>query len=228
VYNGKELQKGSEYTVTYSNNINPGTADVSVAGVGNFTGSMVLHFLINSPDMVGLQAQPASTSSIKLSWMKNGVATGYQIYSGDGRTLYGTTAGTSYTIKGLAAQTEYTFRVRSYVTAGGTTTYGAFKTVSSYTQVGGIAVKVESTAKGKATLSWDKNTSVGGYEIYRSTSKNGTYSKVAVIPTNAQTSYTEKGLTSGKTYYYKMRAYKKMGGSYVYGSLSNALSVTVK
>jgi hypothetical protein len=178
--------------------------------------------------MVGLQAQPASTSSIKLSWMKNGVATGYQIYSGDGRTLYGTTAGTSYTIKGLAAQTEYTFRVRSYVTAGGTTTYGAFKTVSSYTQVGGIAVKVESTAKGKATLSWDKNTSVGGYEIYRSTSKNGTYSKVAVIPTNAQTSYTEKGLTSGKTYYYKMRAYKKMGGSYVYGSLSNALSVTVK
>jgi fibronectin type 3 domain-containing protein len=114
------------------------------------------------------------------------------------------------------------------VTAGGTTTYGAFKTVSSYTQVGGIAVKVESTAKGKATLSWDKNTSVGGYEIYRSTSKNGTYSKVAVIPTNAQTSYTEKGLTSGKTYYYKMRAYKKMGGSYVYGSLSNALSVTVK
>jgi hypothetical protein len=227
VYNGRELTSGTEYTVTYSNNTYPGTADVAVAGIGNFTGTAVLHFAIIAPDMVGLQASPASTSSIKLSWLKNGSATGYQIYSSDGKTLYGTTADTAFTVTGLKSQTEYSFRVRSYVQVGSRITYGEFKTVDSYTQVSGVAVKVTSSSAKTATLTWDKNTTVGGYEIYRSTSQNGTDQKVAVMP-NTKTTYTDKSLTSGKTYYYKMRAYKKIGDGYVYGSFSNALSVTVK
>ena len=58
VYDGKEkkpavnvdgLVEGTDYTVTYSNNINLGTAKVTVAGKGIFTGKKELSFTIEKP-----------------------------------------------------------------------------------------------------------------------------------------------------------------------------------
>ena len=54
-------------------------------------------------------------------------------------------------------------------------------------------------------LTWTKVTGAEGYEIYRATSKTGTYKKVTTVGNVAQ--YTDKGLTTNKTYYYKICAY---------------------
>ncbi|MGN0550517.1 MAG: Ig-like domain-containing protein [Acutalibacteraceae bacterium] len=59
-----------------------------------------------------------------------------------------------------------------------------------------------------AAISWSKQTGAKGYMIYRSTSKNGTYTK---IKTTTSTKYTNTGLKKGKTYYYKVRAYVTIG-----------------
>ncbi len=42
------LQSGTDYTVSYSNNINPGTATVTITGIGNYTGTKTANFTISS------------------------------------------------------------------------------------------------------------------------------------------------------------------------------------
>ena len=47
-YNGKTLTEGTDYTVTYSNNTNVGTANVIVTGIGAYKGSVTKTFKINA------------------------------------------------------------------------------------------------------------------------------------------------------------------------------------
>ncbi len=226
-HNGKELVENVAYTVAYGNNTNPGVADAVVTGIGNYTGTKTLHYSIVSPAMINLKATPASESAITLSWSKNPHISGYEIYSGDCRTLYGRTPGNTYTVAGLQTGTEYLFKVRTYVIVNGVTTYGDFKAVSSLTNVASTSITVRSISRGRATINWSASANVAGYEIYRSTTANGTYSKIAVMPRSAG-GYTDSGLTSGNTYYYKVRAYQSVNGSYVYGAYSPGVAITVK
>ncbi len=228
LYDGKELIQGTEYSVVYNNNVNPGVATATVQGLGNYTGTSVLKYNIIAPVMVGLRAQEASESSIQVAWLKNGKATGYEIYSEDNRIKYGTTSATNFVVNGLKNSTTYTFHVRSYVTVGENTTYGEMKSVTAYTKVASTDKLVgTSTAKRTATLTWDRSNTVGGYEIYRSTTENGTYKKIAVVP-NGKGTYTDNTVGSNRTYYYKVRAYKPINGSYVYGDYSKTIAITVK
>lgn len=85
----------------------------------------------------------------------------------------------------------------------------------------GLKVTPKSTSS--VELKWT-DAKVGGYYVYRSTSKTGTYKKVASVLTN---SYTDKGLTKGKTYYYKLVAYTSADGKNILSSYSAVKSVTV-
>ncbi|MFT3950773.1 MAG: leucine-rich repeat domain-containing protein [Oscillospiraceae bacterium] len=77
----------------------------------------------------------------------------------------------------------------------------------------------------KATVKFTKVPGATGYEIYRATSKSGTYTKVK---TTTSTSFTNTGLTKGKTYYYKVRTYKTASGAKFYSAYSPVKSVIVK
>ncbi|NLR69110.1 cadherin-like domain-containing protein [Chitinophaga varians] len=55
-------------------------------------------------------------------------------------------------------------------------------------------------------LTWaDKSSNETGFEIWRSTDRNGTFSKIATTAANV-TSYTNTGLASNTLYFYKVRA----------------------
>ena len=56
---------------------------------------------------------------------------------------------------------------------------------------------------GKLKMKWSKVSGAKKYEIYRATSKNGTYKK---IKTTTGTSFTDSTGSVGKTYYYKLKA----------------------
>lgn len=43
---GRTLTLGTDYTVTYKNNLNPGTAEITITGKGNYTGTVVKTFNI--------------------------------------------------------------------------------------------------------------------------------------------------------------------------------------
>ena len=88
--------------------------------------------------------------------------------------------------------------------------------------------KVASASYDKLRLSWEPLSGVDGYQIYRATSKSGKYAKIATVKGASSATYTDTGRTCGARYYYKLRAYKKIGGKTVYSKYSAILSAYAK
>ena len=85
-------------------------------------------------------------------------------------------------------------------------------------------VKASSNSYNSIKITWNKAAGADGYKIYRATSKSGKYSAIKTVTSASTLSYTNTGLTTGKTYYYKVRAYTTINGSKVYGSYSSVVS----
>ena len=88
--------------------------------------------------------------------------------------------------------------------------------------------KVASASYDKLRLSWEPMSGVDGYQIYRATSKSGKYAKIATVKGASSATYTDTGRTCGTRYYYKLRAYKKIGRKTVYSKYSAILSAYAK
>lgn len=90
--------------------------------------------------------------------------------------------------------------------------------------------KVKNLKKTKVTsrsvrLKWRKTKGATGYQVYRATSKKGSYRKVATTRKNY---VTNKKLTPGKTYFYKVRAYRTVKKKKRYSRFSSVLKVRTK
>ena len=96
---------------------------------------------------------------------------------------------------------------------------------------GAAAAQVEAGSKNvKVTWTPIKGAAITGYVVYRSTKKNGKYTKVAKVEGSKKKSATVKQKL-GKKYYYKVRAYDTTSSNYVtiYSKYSKAVAVkTVK
>lgn len=88
--------------------------------------------------------------------------------------------------------------------------------------LGTIKTKTSSRKTTSIKVSWNKLNGVSGYRIYRSTKKNSGYKYLKQLSSES-TSYTNKKLKSGKTYYYKVRAYSNVFGDRYYGAYSAPL-----
>lgn len=127
----KKLVNGTDYTVTYKNNTNIGTATVTIIGKGDYTGTKTLTFKI-VPKKVALTGK-ASGAKETLSWKKSAGATGYVVYrSVDGGkfTKLATTKSLKYTAK-LTSGKKYQFKVRPYTTVNGSKVYGSWSNIVS-------------------------------------------------------------------------------------------------
>lgn len=65
---------------------------------------------------------------------------------------------------------------------------------------------------------------VTGYKVYRASSKKGAYKAIGTLK---KTSYRDGKAENGRTYYYKVRAYKKVKGRNVYGNYSKTKKAAV-
>ena len=135
-------------------------------------------------------------------------ATGYQIYRKKGSkvTMIGQTSGTVFLDQNPVS---------------GTSSYYAKAIKGSLTGKEGSAKKItlpkattKVTAKAKTdktvVLSWKKVKGATGYLLYRSTKKNGSYQRIAVLKKGTKCTYTDKkGLKKGMKYYYRIVTVKK-------------------
>lgn len=148
-------------------------------------------------------------------------------------------------VKGTTSSAKYTLAAGTYkirVCGAGyqscnpwLTTYDfnvSYKeTVSSTTAIRESKVTVSSAkskAKKKVYLKWKKNKYADGYKVYRSTKKKSGYKCIATIKKRSKVSYTDKKVKSKKVYYYKVRAYKKVGKKTIYSGYSPVKRVKVK
>jgi uncharacterized repeat protein (TIGR02543 family) len=62
------------------------------------------------------------------------------------------------------------------------------------------------------TVSWNRVTGATGYEVWRSTSANGTFTRVRDVTSGATLSWRHTGLTADRQYFYRVRAYRTVNG----------------
>ena len=166
----------------------------------------------------------ASTGKIKVTWKAIDGAVKYQVYraeSEDGEyKLVKTTTGTSYTNTSAEAGNAYYYKVMAI--ASKSSANSAYSTVKSRTcdlERPDVTIKLKS---GKPRLTWDEVEGAVEYKVYRATSKSGTYS---LVKTTTNTSYTNTGAKSGKTYYYKVKAIaEKSAANSAYSSIDSIKS----
>ena len=138
-YNGKTLKKGTDYTVSYSNNKNIGTATVKITGKGSFTGTITKTFKIN-PAKQEIQKLTAKSKAFFVDWAQKGSATGYEIqyatnskFTSAKKVTITNNKTDKTTISKLSGNKKYYVRVRSYTTVKGTKYYGAWSASKSVT-----------------------------------------------------------------------------------------------
>ena len=163
-----------------------------------------------------------------LTWKAVTGAAKYEVYrarslNGD-YIKYSTVTGTSYTNTSYIENgNTYYYKVRALKSDG---TAGAWSSVVSVTYkqtLSAPAVTGGNDAQGRPTLTWNAVSGAAKYEVYRARSKDGTYTKYS---TTTGTAYTNSSyLTSGATYYYKVRALDANGNA---GPYSAVVSVTCR
>ena len=186
-------------------------------------------FNIASPS--SLKAASIKTTSLKLSWAKVSKATGYDLYSYNAKTgkykKIATTTSNSYKVTGLKSGSANSFAVKAYKKVNGTTYFSNYspllKTATKPEAVQNL--KVASPAKKTVKITFDKVNGAKGYVVYYAATRDGSFKKLG---TTTKTTYTSKKIESGKTYYFKVRAYTKAGSESIYGGYSPIKGVRVK
>ena len=163
-----------------------------------------------------------------LKWNAVSGAAKYEVYrarslNGD-YIKYSTVTGTSYTnISYIENGNTYYYKVRALDANGTAGAWSSIVAVTYKQTLSAPAVTGGNDAQGRPTLTWKAVTGAAKYEVYRARSKDGTYSKYS---TTTGTAYTNSSyLTSGATYYYKVRALDANGNA---GPYSAVVSVTCR
>ena len=148
-------------------------------------------------------------TSVSLTWGKNTSADGYILYRLDGSkwVTVKKIAGNSnnkFTVSGLEAITAYKFRIKTYKGSTLSKDYAELSVnTRPYTTTG---MKCSSKTNVSASLQWDKNTSASGYELQKKDDSN--WVTIKTFTSNADTSFNVTGLNAGKTFEFRLRAYK--------------------
>ena len=172
---------------------------------------MLLDVLPGRASAAGVQApvvtaaNVADSGKIKLSWSAVEGAEKYEIYRATSKngsySRRAATAKTAYTNTGVEAGKTYYYKVRA-ITAEGA--YADSRIVSRTCDLARPVVTVTNVAsKGCPKLSWTAVDGAVNYQVYRSTSKNGSYT---LLKTVTGTSLSNTSARQGVTYYYKVRA----------------------
>ena len=237
---GNTLVKGTDYDVTTpSGRKAPGQYTYTIKFKGNYSGEKKLTFTIlpETVDVATIKATQ-STSVIKLTWGAVEGATGYRVYQyspskGKFVQIASVKGVTSYRkATNLKAGTEYKFKVKAYTKlSDGTVLWAtASKEFLTATECKAPSItSVTSPSKSKATVKWSNVDGETGFQLYYSTKKDSGYKKVSSYAADKLTgSKTFSSSASGKTIYFKVRAYKKAGGQTIYGEWSAVKSVKLK
>ena len=226
------LTEGVDYTVSYANNKNTGIATATITGIGKYSGTQTKAFRIIPSKVNNVIVKNRYQSAITLSWTQNGGGiTAYKVYYYDyniGKWICaGRTAQTEYNVKGLTAGTTYKFRVMAYKNINETPYYGTYSTtVITSTRPRTPSISELTTNNCEVTVKYNRISRASGYQIAYSTDPNFKSFKTTRI--KSSTTASIKGLTKGETYYFKVRAYKTVDNSNIYGYYSKVMEIKVK
>lgn len=172
-------------------------------------------------------ASGTSYNSVKVSWDAVPGATGYYIYratsaSGVYKYLKSTTA-LSYSNTSLYTGTTYYYQIRPYRTVGRTKVFGDYSAATSVTpMLSPVATATAtSTYPTKIKLTWSAVSGRTKYEVWYSTSQNGTYT---LLGTTTRTYYNVSSLRPFQPYYYYVKVYRTVSRQKVYAAANSPIA----
>lgn len=171
------------------------------------------------------------SAGITVKWSKITGAGGYYVYRKKGSGAWTRIATVSkstlsYTDKAVKSSngTSYYYTVKAY---NGKYVSG----IKSIKMIRLTAVSLDTpsnTSAGKILVKWKKNTAATGYQIQYAASKSFSEAKTVKISSKNTLSKTISGMKKGKTYYVRIRTYRKSGTSVYYSTWSSAKTVKIK
>lgn len=213
---GRELVENVDYTLTYSNNINIGTAHITLNGIGEHKGLKQNYTFNIVPDKVKNVAHISSeNTSLKLSWDSVSCADAYVITAESinniktfTKTVYGRTEGE---IDGLIDGNEYIVTVRAlgYDSKGNALSGEPSDYISTKTTGNKVSgVKVSARAEKSITLSWYRIADCESYTVYQYDSALKDYKPVGKTDGNTD-SLKISNLKQGVSYKFTVCANKE-------------------
>lgn len=197
-FNDAAMEEGTDYEITgYENNVEIGTATISLEGIGNFEGTTQVSFQIIKND------------------------------GGYSKLPEGEQKAVDKIVNTLDLDTAQAMEVYNYAQEAGIpadtllVTDEAVLKGNTDSDVKGahfspLTAKASKTAKTSITIKWTKNSKADGYKIYGNLCGKTKKAKLLkTIKTNGTTSFTQKKLKKGKYYKYIVVAYKEIGGKQI-------------
>ena len=226
-YTGKELtpaivipglKAGEDYYMYYEDNQYPGVATVTIYGTGYYKGAATIHFKI-------IKKTEKFVSNVKLN-RTSYTYTGKSIRPSVTVTVNGKKIGSSaYKLyyknnKNSGIGTVQVRGIGKYSRINKTLT---FKILPPKTLLTGLK-----KANRSFTASWKKNIQATGYQIqYAADSRFTKERKTVTVGKQSATRYKISGLKNKKTYYIRIRSYKRVGKKVLYSSWSTVKKIRV-
>jgi len=147
----------------------------------------------------------SSTGKPLLKWADDENAVAFAVYRSTSKagdfTLLDTPDDAKYLDTSAVPGRTYYYIVTA-VDMGGNEKQSAIKSITCDCARPVVSISTNASS-GKPSLKWNAVDGASKYEVYRATSKNGTYTKMY---TTTSTSYTNSSAVAGTTYYYKVKA----------------------
>ncbi|MCI9532968.1 MAG: hypothetical protein HFH38_14910 [Lachnospiraceae bacterium] len=221
------LELAEEYPTPPGGNENPG-GNEDPGGNTNPGGNTPPPATIKAPVLSGI----ANTASgVKLSWKKSANAKGYQVFRKAGSGKWKRIAAiskqktVSYTDKTAKNGILYAYRLKA-VNGKNTSAYSK-KTAKTVFLTKPKTQKPVNKSSRALTIKWKKNTKASGYQIQYA--KNKSFKNAAKKNASSKkTALTLKKLAKKKTYYIRIRCYKKTGGKTYYSTWGNVQKIKIK
>lgn len=197
----------ADYSVAYKNNVNAGTAAIAVTGKGNYTGTASGKFTIAKKAVSKLKI-----TTVNKTYTGKALSTTVTVKDGS-KTLKN---GTNYTVKYSNNKNIGTAKVT--ITGKGNYTGSVTKTFTISPKKLGYS-SLKSPKKGQIYVKVKRDKAVTGYQMQ--VAKNSKFTsglKKATLGKNTQVSKTFTKLSAKKTYYVRVRSYKKVSGKTYYGA----------
>lgn len=215
IFNGSKLVKDKDFSVSYSNNKNVGTATVTIKGKGNYTGSIKKTFKIKNN-------------------FKKSVVTGIKTKSFTGKSI--TQKPTiKFNKKTLKNGTDYTISYSNNKKVGLATIKITGKgnytgTITKTFKINPAKQNIQKlTSKSRSFfIDWAQKGSATGYEIQYATNSKFSGAKKVTVTNNKTDKKTISKLSGKKKYYVRVRSYTTVKGKKYYGAWSSTKSVTTK
>ena len=221
-YQNKTLKKGTDYTVSYSDNVKIGTGKIVVTGKGSYTGTKKLSFKIELAAPKNIKASEIKATSAKLSWSKVTGASKYAVFSYNASTKkyakLTTVKTNSAIVSSLSAAKAYKLCVRAYNKDGKYSAVSGIITVNTLPGTPKLTVSTVSTTELK--LSWTKAAGAAGYKVYSYSDSTKKFTVVKSVSGASNLKLSKTGLKAGTTYAFAVAAYYKTGGNTIIGAKS--------